>query len=123
LSISIIKYKTLIRHGKNVFVFNDLVFGLNSLRMAKKLHRQGFLKTGKGVSVMKRWIGLILLIVGVGCLFVMSGCHGGRVIIEDRPVYTPPPPPAPPPPHEPGPPPWAPDPRHQIIEGLMPGRI
>jgi hypothetical protein len=53
---------------------------------------------------MKRWIGLMLLIVGVGCLSVMSGCHGGRVIVEDRPVYTPPPPP----PNEPGPPPWAP---------------
>ena len=56
---------------------------------------------------MKGWKSLILMAAGLGVLFVIFGCYGGRVIIEDRPVYTPPPPP-PPPPHEPGPPPLAP---------------
>ena len=51
---------------------------------------------------MKRWMGLALLIVGIGCLFLTSGCYKERVVIQERPVYAP----APPPP--PGPPPWAP---------------
>jgi hypothetical protein len=56
---------------------------------------------------MKRARGLMLLAAGIGILFMICGCHGGRVIIEDGPGYTPAPPP-PPPPQESGPPPWAP---------------
>ena len=55
---------------------------------------------------MKKSTTLVLLTVGLACVLVMSGCHGGRVVVEDRPVYTPPPPA--PPSHEQGPPPWAP---------------
>lgn len=57
---------------------------------------------------MKKSTILILLTAAVVCVLAMSGCYGGRVVVEDRPVYTPPPPPPAPPPHEKGPPPWAP---------------
>jgi hypothetical protein len=61
----------------------------------------------KGVSAMKRWISLMLLLLGIASLFVMSGCQRGKVVIGDDPGYTPPPSP-PAPSHEKGPPPWAP---------------
>jgi hypothetical protein len=50
---------------------------------------------------MKRWMGLLFLIVGIGFWVVTTGCYHERVIVEERPVYVPVP-------AETGPPPWAP---------------
>jgi len=46
---------------------------------------------------------LIFSVLALSAIIVMAGCEGGRVIIEDRPPYSPGPPVV-----KKGPPPWAP---------------
>ena len=49
---------------------------------------------------------VIIVAIGIICLFLTNGCHHGGLIIGDQPTYRKAPPP--PPPRKAGPPPWAP---------------